>query len=24
MNRYAVSRARDCLCGKNWRQLWSV
>src|SRR5215510_5718280 len=24
MNRYAVSRARDFLCGKNWRQLWSV
>src|SRR5262249_57889919 len=24
MNRYAASRARDCLCGKNWRQLWSV
>jgi hypothetical protein len=24
MNRYAVSRVRDCLCGKNWRQLWSV
>src|SRR5262245_53878660 len=24
MNRYAVSRARDFLCGKNWRQLWSA
>src|SRR5215831_18440674 len=24
MNRYAVSRARGFLCGKNWRQLWSV